>query len=188
MKNIDIRFSDNIIKSINLMVGKTMVKYRCDPFEFSTSVYGQVGIEVDNEAFVFSNFAEVMDYYGNNEDVAVFKMKLMPFNDIKSKIQGMAMVETPINDIISEINIVNEHQKLFERGVQTYDVWLTRGIIFKFQSGNELFFEKSVWFSEDISVEKGYNVIERYTSVDEFKESWSGDYTAECDREIIMVK
>jgi hypothetical protein len=38
MKQIDVRFSASDMADIKGMVGKKLVKYKCDPFEFSTSV------------------------------------------------------------------------------------------------------------------------------------------------------
>jgi len=83
---------------------------------------------------------------------------------------------------------VNECQRLFENGIQTYEVLITRGIIFKFKDGHELSFEKNIWFSEDITVEKGYDLIERFTPVEEFAEGWSGNYSGECVRELISFR
>ena len=188
MKQLDIRFSASDMSLIQSMIGKRMVKYKCDPFEFSTSVYGIVGIALEDSAYAFTNLIEVMDYYGEQEDVALFKMKCTPFSSIHSLIPNQTMVETPVDGIISEVIIVNENQRLFEKDEQIYEVLLTRGIIFKFEDGHELSFEKNIWFSEDISVEKGYNLIDRFTPTSEFCEGWSGDYRGECSRDIISIK
>ena len=98
------------------------------------------------------------------------------------------MVETPVESIVAEVLVVNEQQQLFERDVKTYEVLVTRGIIFKLEDGHELSFEKNIWFSEDITVEKGYDLIQRFTPTTEFEEGWSGDYRGDCSREIILVK
>lgn len=174
--------------AIKGMLGKRMLKYRCDPFEFSTSVYGIVGIALEDSSYAFTNFTEVMDYYGDKEDVALFKFKQMPYTDIHSMIQGQAMIDNPIDSIVKEIDVVNETQQLFDNGVLTYEVLVTRGIIFKFDAGHELSFEKNIWFSEDISIEKGYNLIDRFSPVSEFEESWSGDFKGICQRKIISLK
>ena len=52
----------------------------------------------------------------------------------------------------------------------------------------ELSFEKNIWFSEDITVGKGYNLIDRFTPASEFEEGWSGPLRGECFREIILLK
>ncbi len=184
MKQIDVRFSASDMADIKGMVGKKLVKYKCDPFEFSTSVYGIVGVAFEDMAFAFTNMVTTMDYYGEQEDVALFKMQRTPFSSIQSLVQDQAMIETPIESTVAEVLVVNERQQLFERGVKTYEVLVTRGIIFKFEDGHELSFEKSIWFSEDIAVEKGYDLIQRFTPTTEFEEGWSGDYRGECFRDV----
>ncbi len=187
MKSIDICFTAREMKLIKWMIGKRLQKYKCDPFSFSTSVYGLVGLLIDDESFAFTNFVEEMDYYGENEDVAVFRIKAIPFDEIQSKAQNQQMIEIPVNDIIVEIDIVNEHQRLYKNSIQIYDVLLTRGVIIKLKDGNEISLEKNIWFSENISVEKGYDLIKRFSSTDEFSEGWSGEHKGMCSRVIIRI-
>ncbi|MBR6365665.1 MAG: hypothetical protein IKS10_06180 [Lachnospiraceae bacterium] len=188
MKIIDIRFSASDMAEIQSMVGKKLLKYICDPFLFSPSVYGIVGIVLEDESYAFTNLVSVMDYFGVPEDVAVFKICAQSFSDIHSLVQNQQMIETSVHAVISEICVVNERQKLFVNGAQTYEVLLTRGIIFKFEDGHELSFEKNIWFSEDIYVRKGYNLIDQFTPTGEFEESWYDDHRGECTREIITLK
>ena len=188
MKMIDVRFSASDMAEIKSMVGKRMIGYKCDQFIFSTSVYGIVGICLEDTSYAFTNSLEVMDYYGDPEDVARFRISKIEYADIKSLVQDQVMVETPVDSVIADVIVVNECQRLFEKGVQTYEVMVTRGIIFKFEDGHELSFEKNIWFSEDITVEKGYDLIERFTPVSEFAEGWSDDYRGECSRELISAR
>lgn len=188
MKKIDVRFSASDMEILKSLVSRKMDAYKCDPFLFSTGVYGIVGISCEDVAIGFTNLIESTDYFGEQEDVAVFRMKEMPFQEIHSLVQEQEMVVTPVNSIISRVDIVNEHQKLFEGDAQTFDVWITRGVIFYFDDGHELSFEKNIWFSEDISVEKGYHVIQRFTPLDEFEEGWSGNFRGECSREVIVLQ
>jgi hypothetical protein len=188
MKKIDVRFTASDIAEIQSMAWKKLIKYKCDPCEFSTSVFGTVGIAFDNAAYAFTNLTEVMDYYGEKEDVALFKIECKPFSDIQSFVQNQTMIETPVECVISKITVVNERQSLFENGVQIYEVLLTRGIIFRFEDGHELSFEKNIWFSEDITVEKGYDLIARFAPTSEFTEGWSGNFHGECSRELITFE
>ena len=188
MKKIDVRFSDTEMAEIQSMVGKKMVKYKCDPFEFSTSVYGIVGVSLDGADYAFTNMVNVMDYYGDQEDVAIFKIEKRPFSNIQSLIQNQTMIETPVEARISEVLVINERQQLFENEEQIYEVLLTRGIIFKYEDGHEFSLEKNIWFSEHITVEKGYDLINRFAPEADFAEGWSGDYRGECSREIISLK
>jgi len=188
MKRIDVSFSASEMAEIYSMIGKKMVKYKCDPFEFSTSVYGIVGVSLEDTDYAFTNMIDVMDYYGEQEDVALFKVERKPFSSVHSLIQNQIMIETPVEATISEILVVNEQQRLFENEEQIYEVLLTRGIIFRFQDGHELSFEKNIWFSEDITVEKGYDLLRKFTPTTEFNEGWSGNYRGECSREIVTLK
>ena len=187
MKMIDVRFSEPDIASFRKMIGRKMLKVKCDPFLFSSSVYGVVGICTEDTAYAFTNLVESADYFGQNEDVAIFRMKQMPFDDIRSMVQWQEMIVQPVDSVIREVQVVNERQELFKNGTKIYETWVTRGIIFQFKDGHELSFEKNIWFSEDISVEKGYDLITRFTPVSEFEEGWSGEYIGRCYREIIKI-
>lgn len=187
MKTIDVRFSASEMAEIQSMVGKKMLRYKCDPFEFSTSVYGIVGVAFEHTAYAFTNLTEVRDYYGVDEDVAIFRMKQKDFTGIKSLIPDQTMIEMPVESVVSEVVVVNECQKLFENGEQIYEVLLTRGIIFRFAEGHELSFEKNIWFSEDIAVEKGYDLINRFSPTSEFVDGWSDNYEGQCSREVISL-
>ena len=185
MKSIDVRFNQEEVSLIKNMIGTTLTKYKCDPFEFSTAVYGIVGIYTDKSAYAFTNKIQVMDYYGADEDVAVFKLEKRSNSEIKSLISGNTMIELPINKTIKEIDIINEHQKVFAHDKQNYDVWLTRGIIFRLDDNTEISLEKNVWFSEMITVDKGENLLNKFTPSSEFTEDWEGDFRGECSREIV---
>ena len=95
------------------------------------------------------------------------------------------MIELPVKKTIKEIDIINEHQKVFENDKQTYDVWLTRGIIFRLEDDTEISLEKNVWFSEMITVDKGENLLSKFTPVEEFSEDWEGNFRGECSRDIV---
>ena len=86
------------------------------------------------------------------------------------------------------VEIVQENQRLFERGKQIYDVWLTRGIVFDF-GDRQLSFEKAVWFSEDIYIQRGYDLAKKFSKVEAFINSdWNESIVAECSRETIALE
>ncbi len=185
MKYIDVRFNQEEIKLIKNMVGKTLTKYKCDPFEFSTAVYGIVGICTNNISYAFTNMVQVMDYYGADEDVAIMHVEERNDSKIKSLISENTMIEIPVNKTIKEIYVINEHQKVFLFDKQIYDVMLTRGIIFYLDDNSEISLEKNVWFSEMITIDKGHHLLNKFTPIEEFVENWTGNYRGECFREII---
>lgn len=190
MKKIDVRFDENTMVLLRESIGKTFKKYKCDPFDFVPSVYGIIGIFIDEEVYKLTNFCEVLDYYGYDEDVAVFKFVSADKEEIKTCIVDGEMIDTPVNSIIEKIHIINEHQKLYYNGIQTYDVWVTRGIIFFLKDGREISYEKNIWFSEFISIQKGYDLEEKFESTDVFDEGWEDceGYETECTRERIVIE
>ena len=56
------------------------------------------------------------------------------------------------------------------------------------EDGLQISFEKNICFSEDITVQKGYNLIETYSPESEFCESWETPYIARCKRECIVIE
>ncbi len=185
MQQIDVRFNDKELSLLRSSVGRMLTKYKCDPFEFSTAVYGVVGICIEKSAYTFTNKLQVMDYYGAKEDVAIFRINECPESEIQSLIKGVKMIEMPVNKVVKEVQVINEHQELFENGKKTYDVWLTRGVIFKLEDGVEVSLEKNVWFSEMITVDKGTHLLEKFTPTQEFVEDWEENFHAECSRETV---
>ena len=166
---------------------KKFLRYKSDPFDYTPSSFGLVGIITEDNSCAFTNTIEVLDYYGAKEDVAVFRLEERPEEQIESLLQDTKMIKVPVNRVIREIQIVNEHQKLFEGEKQTYDVWVTRGVIFIMDDGLEVSFEKNVWFSEMITVDRGENLIEKFDPTSEFTEDWEAPEHAECVREIIRL-
>ena len=108
------------------------------------------------------SFTGPLDYYGAEEDAEVWSVEEKEHPMIADK----SFITTPIQETITAVRIVQEHQMLFENAQQTYDVWVTRGIIIEF-GDHELAFEKPVWFSEDIVIRKGYDLFEKFQLVEE---------------------
>ena len=187
MKTIDIRFNDHMISILKTMVGKKLLRYKCDPFVYSSAVYGLVGVCTDFGSFVFTNKIEVLDHFGADEDVAVFSLEERPEDQIVSLVQDMKIVDIPINRFIREVQLINEHQKLYENGKQIYDVWLTRGVIFTMDDGLEISLEKSVWFSEMITVNRGEHLINTFAPTSNFSDDWEEPYLGICERDTICI-
>lgn len=186
MKRIDICFDNMALKVLGDAIGKNLVCYKSDPFMYSTSVYGLVGVKVDELWLTFTNFVEVMDYFGGDEDVAVFKLQQSSEEDVHSY-TGEDMITTPINAKITGIDVINENQQLYKNGEQTYDVWVTRGIIFKLDDGRELLLEKDVWLSEDIIIEKGENLVVKLAPLENFSDNWENEYRGVAVRNIVQL-
>ena len=190
MITIDKRFSDDTKTMLKSMIGNNFENYQCDPFVYSPSVYGIVGFQINGQSYKLTNNIEVLDYFGQNEDVAVFKFNICNPEDICSQEDNGSLITNPVNCKIAEITIIEENQQLFYKDEQTYNVFIPRAIVFHFEDGHEIMFEKDIWFSETITVHKGYNLKEKITSTDEFLENWedSADYSPRCMRNEIIIK
>lgn len=167
------------------MIGKRLVSISHDPFIYSNSVYGIAGIKTEDDTYKVTNLIEVRDYFGEMEDVAVFKVAEDVPENIHSYIQGETLITTPVEERIVSIDVVNEHQCLYENDVQTYDVWITRGFVITLEYGLQISFEKEIWFSEDINIEKGYKLADKFFSLDRVTEGWSEPKKLICERETI---
>lgn len=187
MNTVDIRFSAETVQILQSLVGKQFDEVKHDPFIYVPSVYGIVGFFIDGKAYKLTNLIEVLDYYGKMEDVAVFRFEQTSQDQIKTFVDNGELISYPICSRIREIRIVNENQRLYHNNVQTYDVNTVRGLIFVFEDGHEFSFEKPIWFSEEIVIRKGYNLIDSFASTDEFGEAWEGDYRGECSREVMTL-
>lgn len=185
MKKIDMRLDETIFQK---MVGKQFLKYKCDPFVYTNSVTSIVGLYIDDEIFSLKNNQTTVDYFGTEDDCAVFSVEKVQEDDIISLFDDVEQIDTPIEEAICKITLVNENQRIFENGEYTYDVWLTRGIIFHFKE-REISFEKdNVPFSEEIVIQRGYDLMEKFSNQNDFLEGWDEDKTPECAREVVIIE
>lgn len=194
MKSVNIALSKDTYKILKSMVGQKFIKISCNKFIYSNAVYGIVGIYVAKNVYKITNFVNALDYYGKIEDVAVLKFEKTHLDDIVSAVQDEAMHDIPIGKNIIKIDVINENQVQYKNDKIMYNNFLTRGIIFYFDDGTEVSFEKDIWFSEDIYIDRGKNLLDKFASVDEFSETWKLDdendiseYTGKAKRKILSI-
>lgn len=181
MKRIDMRFNSELIRGL---IGKDFIEYKCDAFDFTNSVTQIVGFNIGEKIYSLTNVQEYVDYYGNDDDVAICRFREADSDGVKSAFKDTVMVTTPVNGTIEKILLINENQQIFKDGVEQYNVWLTRGIIF-FVNGREISFEKdNVHFSEEIIIQRGYNLIDKFSDEKEFLTSWGEDVIPQCHRHL----
>ena len=185
MKTIDMRFDSNLIQN---WIGKTFVKYKCDAFEFTNSVTQIVGLYIGDEVYAFTNVQEAVDYFGTTDDMAVAKLSVTEDSMIKSAFKDVEMVSTPVGEEITSVKMVNEQQTMAINGEPAYEVWLTRAIIFEV-GGREVSFEKdTVPFSEEITIQRGYDLLDKISDNDDFLEEWDEEYSPAYKREVVVIK
>ena len=97
-------------------------------------------------------------------------------------------ITIPVEQTITGISLVQENQQLFDQGKQTYDVWVTRGIIFSLDD-HQISFEKPIWFSEDIIIRKGYDLLEQFAPIETItdSENWAEDLELKCTRNLVEL-
>lgn len=181
-------FSEQEINVFKGMIGKRFDKFKCDPFVYSPMVYGIVGIYVDNEVYKLTAQLESVKRFFSNDEVAVFHIGQTTDAEVKSYMDGGELIETPVSSRIASIDIVIDHQYVEHDG-ETQSLDYSVGIVFYLEDEREISFEIKTWFSEMITVEKGYNLIDKFESGDNFLEEWEGcdGYNARCSREIISL-
>ena len=184
MNPIDMRFNVNVIKGL---IGKTFIKYKCDAFDFTNSVTQIVGIYIGERVFSLTNIQENVDYFGNADDIAICRFTETADDRVKSAFKDTEMITTPVGGTINKILLINENQKLYKNGKELYNVWLTRAMVF-FVDGREISFEKdNVPFSEEIIIQRGYDLIEKLSDEKEFLTSWSEGLVPDCKRDILSI-
>lgn len=184
MVSIDVRLKKEDVQILQSIVGKKLDRIEHDEFVFTNTSSQAVKFDLGDALFYLYSFTEPLDYFGAEEDVAVWSVEEKEYPLIADK----NFVTTPIQEKIAVVRIVQEHQMLFENAQQTYDVWVTRGIIIEF-GDHELAFEKPVWFSEDIVIRKGYDLLEKFQPVEEICKAgkWKEGVTMECSREVMTL-
>lgn len=178
------RFNQDTIHSL---IGKTFVKYRCDRFVFTNSVTQVVGFFIDDKVYNLTNCQETVDYFGQADDVAVLRFEETTSDEIKSAFTDVEQIDTPIGAAIDEIRLINENQRISVNGECTYDVWLTRAIIFVVD-GREVLFEKDVVpFSEEIIISKGYELEGQLSDGGAFLEGWDEGVVPDYYRDTVII-
>ena len=170
MVSIDVRLKNEDIQILQAAVGKTLDRVEHDEFVFTNTSSQAVRLVLGDAPFYLYSFTEALDYYGAEEDVAVWSVEEKEYPLIADK----NFVTTPIQEKIAAVRIVQEHQMLFENAQQTYDVWVTRGIIIEFG---------------DHVIRRGYDLIEKFQPVEEICKAgkWKDGVIMKCSREVMTL-
>ncbi len=179
----DYRLKENEIQILSNMKGKKFNSLIADNAFGGTKAIEHALFSVGNTYYAFSNKICPLDYYGSGiEDVAIFNFAPASENLINKEKSFDRAIELPIMQKIKDIEIVTEIQKVFENNILKYETMLTRGVIFIMLDGNEISYEKDIWFSEIIKIQRGYNLIEKFTPATEFEEDWNSNFSGSCER------
>lgn len=179
-------FDKSTISILNKMIGCTMTKIVHDEFTFTNSVYGVVSFYIGDNIFNLTNELEKLNCYGENEEVSILHLSQVDKNQVKSLLNDTKQVETKIAKVITGIDILIDTIHV-EVEKEIYDNTYVKGIIFHFEN-DEIAFEKTDSFTEMIGVYKGYNLVEKFTDINEIKNQFSKAKNVETKREIMKIK
>lgn len=185
---VNIAFNKKTIEILKTLVGNQFESYICDSFIFSPTVMGIVGFQIAGKTYKLTSNINIVNRFFSKEDVAVLQFDECLSSDIHSRMDDNKMIKNPINDIIKSIDVVNDLETVNHNGEEKA-LYSTKGIIFHLMSGNEISFEVSTWFSELITIQKGYNLISQFAPVADFYEEWDKEngYIPNAKREIFEI-
>lgn len=181
----DYRLSESHFKPL---LGKCFKKYRCDSFEYTNSVTGVVGVYIGDKTFELRNEQKLIQYFNSVDDIAVWSIKEVNENDIHSFFEDTDQIDTPVDEIVNKITLVNEHQKV-EISDDIYELWITRAILFHLEI-KDIYFEKdNTAFSEEIEIKSGHDLANEFPKKNDFfLNQWVNGITPSVETEFVLIK
>lgn len=185
IKKQDFRLSTTLFKPL---IGQCFIKYRCDQFEYTNSVTGIVGFYIGDKVFELKNEQKSITYFDSVDDIALWAFKEVQNNEIHSFFEETEQIDTPVNETIKKITLINEHQKVIISS-NTYEMWITRAIIFHLEN-KDIYFEKdNTAFSEEIEIKRGHDLIDEFPKKNEFfLNQWIKGITPTVETEFISIE
>lgn len=181
----DLRLNEDIFKR---MIDKQFNKYKCDPFVFTNTVTGIVGLYIDEKVFELKNEQTAFQYFDSIDDVSLWNIKEVNDSEIHSVFENTEQIDTSINQNINSITLVNEHQMVNIHD-QEYDLWLTRAIVFHLEN-RDIYFEKdNTAFSEEIEIKRGHDLLSEFPKRnDYFLDKWIEGIKSDVQTEFIEIQ
>lgn len=155
MKKYDFRFDMKIIKSF---IGGVFKKYKHVDYIYTNSVTGILGFEVDDNVFELINEYEAFDFLNLDDEATIFSISNSNWEKIDSTINN-DINENIIKEKIKKVIVVNDHITFQNKETILYDMWDTKAIIFKFDNYEICFAKQDCWFSQEIEIYKGYDLL-----------------------------
>lgn len=184
MKKVDICLKQEYVDLLKSLLGQKLIAIFHDSFVFTNTSSEIVKLEAENTTAFLYSFVEPIEHFGAIEDTAVWSFETTKYPAVESKV----FIKTPVQEIISKIELVQESQRLFSSGMLEYQLDVTRGIIITLESGRQIAFEKDVWFSEEIIIHRGYDLYGKFTPVESLENNrWAENNTLKCTRTIVQI-
>ena len=181
----DLRLDEEIFKK---MIGKQFNKYKCDPFVFTNTVTGIVGLYIGKKVFELKNEQTAFQYFDSMDDVALWNIKEVNDSEIHSVFENTEQIDTSINQNINSITLVNEHQTV-NINDQECDLWLTRAIVFHLENCDIYFEKDNTAFSEEIEINRGHDLLSEFPKRnDYFLDQWTKGIEVSVETEFIKIR
>ena len=186
MKQYDFRFDTALIKSF---VGKTLTKYKHAEFMYTNSVTGIIGFEINDVVYELTNEYETMDFLTLDDEATVFRISKTEWNNVDSMINN-DINEINVGETIKKVILVNDHTTINVEQNVAYDMRDTKAVIFCFENNEICFVKQDCWFSQEIEIYKGYNLLEKLGDGKGILEDFDTDDTknAFVERAIVEIK
>ena len=185
MEKMTETISPDLLKSF---IGLEFKSYRHDPIQFTNSVYEVIGLFIGDKTYALTNKLEDKEYYSMLDQISVLRLNEVP--EIKSSLENITMIDHPVNQRISSIKLVNEHQTVYKDNLPDFEARITRAIIFCLDNKQEIMFEKENWvYSDRIIPYKGENILTKISNPNEFIKGWDEfELRGECERQVVELK
>ena len=181
----DLRLDEEIFKK---MIGKQFNKYRCDPYVFTNTVTGIVGLYIGEKVFELKNEQSAFQYFDSMDDVALWNIKEVSDSEIHSVFENTEQIDTSINQNINSITLANE-QQIVNIHDQEYNLWLTRAILFHLENCDIYFEKDNTAFSEEIEIKRGHDLLSEFPKRnDYFLDQWFEGIKADVQTEFIEIQ
>ena len=111
----------------------------------------------------------------------------MHTEDIRSFFEDTDQIDTPVNEIVKKITLVNELQKA-KISNEIYEIWITRAIIFHLEN-KDIYFEKdNTAFSEEIEIKRGHKLIDEFPKKNDFfLNQWVNGISSSVETEFVSL-
>ena len=176
------------IAKFKQMIGQTFIKYKCDPLVFTNSVTGIVGLYIGNQIYELKNEQTKFQYFDSIDDVALWNIKEVKDSDIHSFFEDTEQINTPVNQKIEKITLINEKQVACIDNLN-YSLLVTRAIVFHLEN-RDIYFEKdNTAFSEEIEIKRGHDLLSEFPKRNYyFLDQWIEGIKSDVQTEFIEIQ
>lgn len=173
------QINNDTISLLKSLIGLKLEQMFHEEFIVVTVSYGFVFFKIDGKTYALSDFYEVKDILGYEEEIST--LKFYEYNDkIESQIVNGKVCSQSINSTINKITLVNSKTTVTINNDKN-ELLDTHAIIFTLDDGYEYSFEKDD-FGENISIERGYNLSDKFTRLkDELLDSFDSDLNPQVE-------